>query len=70
MGAVLADDTDTALSISESDQFLAQQFYPHGGAVRPGNFFRQQRRNPVAPDQISHRRAGSCSSKKFIVLFG
>jgi hypothetical protein len=40
VGAMLADETDTALRVAEGDQLFAQQFYPCGRTVRSGNFFR------------------------------
>ena len=57
VGAVLADETDASLSVAKRNQIFAHKLYAYGRAVGGGNFFGEQRRDPVAPDQIAHRRS-------------
>jgi len=58
MATVLVQQADSPLSVTKSDEVLAEKAHAHGRAIRIGNFLRQQRRNPIAPEQTTHRGAG------------
>src|SRR6185437_9829375 len=55
--AVGADQPDTAGRVTERDQVLAEQAYPRWRSVRLGRLLGQQRRQPVPPKEVAHRRA-------------
>ena len=69
MGAEFVHHADAVLAVAERDQPLAEQFYPDRRAIGLRDFRRQQRRNPVAPHQRAHRRAGAGQCEE-VVLFG
>src|SRR5262249_60609445 len=68
MGAEFVHHADTALAVTECDQPLAKKLHVHRRAIRLGNLRRQKRRNPIAPQQISHWRTWVGAREK-IVLF-
>ncbi len=68
MGAELVHHADASGGVAERDQPLAEELQSHRRAVRLGDFGRQQRRNPIAPHQRAHRRAGA-GQREEIVLF-
>ncbi len=52
MGAEFVHQADAALRVAERDQALGQQLHAHRRAIRLRQLGRQQRRNPVAPEQM------------------
>lgn len=68
MRAMLAQQTDPSPRISKSDQIFAQEVDPNRRAVRRRDFFREQRWNPVTPDEFTHRRARPDAGQEFILL--
>jgi hypothetical protein len=58
MAAVLVQQADLAPSVTKSDEVLAEKSNSYGGTVGIGNFLREQSRNPIAPEQTTHRGAG------------
>ena len=56
MGAELVDQAVAAAAVAERDQPLGQQLHPHRRAVVLGQLLGQQRRHPVAAEQLAHRR--------------
>jgi hypothetical protein len=57
VGAELVDETVVAVVVTEGDQPLREQLDPHRWAVPLGEFVGQQRRDPVLPEHLAHRRA-------------
>ena len=62
------DQADLALRVAKRDQVLAEQLDAHGRAVGLRHFLDQQRRDPVAPEQVAHRRAGPDAGQAFVIL--
>src|SRR5690242_12103441 len=59
MGAELVDDADAPFAVAEGDQLLAEQLHAHRRAVALRQLPVEQRRDPVAPEKLAHRRAGT-----------
>jgi hypothetical protein len=59
MGAERADERGHAVRIPERHQIFAEQAHADRRAVAIGQFFGQQRRQPVAAEQLAHRGAGA-----------
>src|SRR6185437_9615836 len=59
MGAELLDEADAALRIAERHQLLAEQPHAHRRTVRLLELASEQRRHPVAAEQVAHERAGT-----------
>jgi hypothetical protein len=57
--AVVLDEADLAGGDAEGDQVLAQQADTHRRAIRLGQLTGEQDGDPVLPDEVPHRRAGS-----------
>src|SRR5690348_14968846 len=68
MCAGFVEDTDAALAVTECNQPLAQELYPHRRAVWLGELGRQQRRDPIPPDEMSHWRVRAGSAEKVVLL--
>jgi hypothetical protein len=58
MATVLVQQADFSLSVTKSDQVLAEKSHSYGGTVGIGNFLREQSRDPISPEQTTHRSAG------------
>src|SRR5215468_12721164 len=69
VGAVLGKQADASLSVSKSYQFLAQHAHPSGRAVTLGDFFGQERWNPVAPDKLAHGHSPVSLGKKLVIFY-
>ena len=67
MRTVRGDEADDAVRIAKRDQVFAEQAHARGRTVAFGHFFREQRREPVAAEQVAHRRAGSDSGEAFVI---
>ena len=59
MRAELVDQPESVLGIAEADELVAEQPHAHRRAIGLGQLFGEQRRQPVAPEKIAHRRARS-----------
>src|SRR6267143_4042609 len=70
VGAELVDQADSALRIAEGDQLLSEQFHANGRAVALRQLPVEQRGYPVAPEQLTHRRAGIRAGKETVHLGG
>src|SRR6185503_4740666 len=68
VGAELVDQAETVGSVAEGDQALGQELHPHGRAVGLGQLLGEQRRQPVAAEQLAHRRAGAGTDQQFILF--
>src|SRR5260221_746941 len=68
MGAELVDQADAPVAVAERDQLLAQQFHANRRAVALRQLRVEQRGYPVAPEQLTHRRAGAGAGEQFIHL--
>src|SRR5688572_1331971 len=66
VGAVLVQETDSSLSVAKSDEVFAEQTHAHGRTIGLGNFLREQRGNPITPEQTAHRRAGMHSGQQLV----
>jgi hypothetical protein len=64
----LVDEADAALRVAEGDQLLAQQLHPHRRTIRRGKLIAEQRRNPITPHELPHRRAGTGPRQQLIVF--
>src|SRR3989449_11408137 len=70
MSAELVDDADAPFAVAERDQLLSQQFHANRGAIALGQLPVEQRRYPIAPEQLAHRRTGARAGQEFILLLG
>src|SRR5205823_4247170 len=68
MRAELLQQTDAAIAIAEGDEVLAQQLDPHRRAVGLGQLARQQRRQPVPPQEFAGRRPRADSRDQLVLL--
>ena len=59
VGAEFLDQPDIPVAVAKRHQFFRQQRHPDGRAVLLRDFVRQQKGNPVPPEQIAHRRTGA-----------
>jgi len=66
MGTVFAHKPDPPLAVAKSNQVLAQETHAYRRTIRFGNFFRQQRGNPIAPEQTTHRPIGMHPSQQLV----
>ena len=62
------DDADVAVRIAKRYQIFAQQTHAHRRAVGFGQLFGKQRREPVAAEQVPHRRARTDTGEAFVIL--
>ena len=69
MRAFLIHNADAARGIAEGDQLLAEQFEPQRRPVRR-QFRRYERRDPVLPHELTHRRSRTNLGQDVIVLRG
>jgi hypothetical protein len=69
MRAQPVDQSNAARGVAEGHQPLAQQGNPHRVAIRTWQILAQQHRNPVASQQLAHRRALAHPRQTFILLF-
>jgi hypothetical protein len=69
MRAELVDQAIAALAVAEGDETLGQQLDAYRSAVVLGQFLRQQRRHPVAAEQVAHRRARPCLGQEVVLFF-
>src|SRR5688572_13748989 len=68
MSAELVDQAVAPLAVAERDHAFAQQLDPHRRTIVLRQFFGQQGRDPVAPEEIAHRGAGAGLGQE-VVLF-
>src|SRR5437762_4940663 len=68
MRTMLIDDTDHAATVAERKQLLAHHDDLFWRAVRLGQFFGKQYRQPEAAQQLAHRRSRAGLGQEFIVL--
>ncbi len=68
MGAEFVDEADAVFGIAEGDELLAQQLHPHRRTIRRRQLVGAQRRKPVAPHEIAHRRARAHFGQNLIVF--
>src|SRR5262249_9357825 len=70
MRAELFEQTDAAFRVAERHQVLAEQLYADRRAVRLGQLPGKQRRDPVTPDGVAHRRARADASDELVLFVG
>jgi hypothetical protein len=58
MATVLVQQADSPLSVTKSDEVLAEKSNSYGRTIGIGNFLRQQSWDPISPEQTTHRGAG------------
>src|SRR6516162_581054 len=68
MRAFLIHDTDTTRRIAEGDQLLVEKFESQWGPIRR-KFRRHQRRNPVLPHELTHRRSRTNPGQDFGIRY-
>src|SRR6185312_10211779 len=66
--AEFVEQTDAALAVAEGDEVFAEQPHPYRCAIGLGNLAGQQRRHPIAPHRLAHRRARTDPGDQFVVL--
>src|SRR5207244_9715211 len=66
--AELVDEAEASLRIAERDHAFAEKPEPHGWAVGPGQLLAEERRQPVAPEELAHRGAGIGANQELAVL--
>src|SRR5439155_5709105 len=66
--AEFVDKADTALAVAKADQTLAQQLNANRRAVGLRKLPRKKRRNPVAPQHVTHRGPRSRPRHQFVVF--
>src|SRR5215813_15571103 len=69
MGAELVDQSELAAGVAKRQQPLGQQLHPYRRTVVLGEFFGQQRGQPIAAEQLAARRSGAGLGQKIILLF-
>jgi len=67
--AEFVDQTIAALAVAKRDQPLRKELHPHWRVVVFRQFLRQQRRSPVAAEQLTHRGTGARLGNEFVLLF-
>src|SRR5438552_11680840 len=70
MRAEFVDDADAPFAVAERDQPLSEQLHANRRTVALRQFPVEQRRYPVTPEQLTHRRAGAGAGQEFIHLLG
>src|SRR5262249_60193140 len=70
MRAELFEQTDAAFRVAERHQVLAEQLHADRRAVGLGQLPREQRRDPVTPDGVAHRRARADASDELVLFVG
>ena len=68
--AVVLDQRGASGRGAKGDQVLAQEPDPDGRSVGLGQLARQQRRDPVLPDEVAHRRARADPTEELVVFPG
>jgi hypothetical protein len=68
MGAEFVDQTEPAKAVAKRNQPLRQKLDPHRRTVVCRQFLSQQRRQPVTPEKIAHRRAGAGPGDHFVLI--
>src|ERR1700739_615192 len=68
MRAELVHQSVAPFRVTERDQLFRQQAHTHRRTVILGQFLNQQRWDPVAPKQLTHRRSRTRPSEQ-IILF-
>src|SRR6185295_10438747 len=67
--AELVHQAEAVAAVAERDQPFREQLDAHRSTVRLGQLGRKQCRQPVAPEQRAHRRAGTGLSKQPVLLW-
>src|SRR6266700_561228 len=70
MGAELVHQSETALGIPKRNESLRQKLDAHRRAIRLRQLFRQHGRDPIAPEQVAHRRVRPGPGEKVVELAG
>src|SRR5204862_7683371 len=68
VGAELVDQPETVPGVAKCDEALREQLDPHRRAIRLGQLLGEQRRQPVAPEELAHRRARAGARQKFVLF--
>ncbi len=68
MRAELVDEADPALAVAKADELFAEELHANRRAIGLGQLARQQRRDPVAPQHLAHRRPRSDPGHQFVVF--
>src|SRR3954468_4691150 len=68
MRAELVDQPDAALRVAEGDEPLGEKLDPHRRTIRLGDLLRHQRRDPVAAEQVAHRRVRPGLGEEIVLL--
>ena len=70
MRATLGEHAKPALAVAEYDQILAEHARAHRRGIRFRHFFRQAGRQPVAAEQLAHRRVALDAAQQVVFLRG
>jgi hypothetical protein len=70
MGAIRIKQARVSISIAEGDQILAEKLNPNRRAICPWNLFRQKRRYPVPPEQVTHGGAWTSLGQHIVFFYG
>src|SRR5690242_21782843 len=57
MGAELVHQPDAALGVAKGDEALTEQLDAHRRAIRPRQLLGQHGGDPIAAEELAHRRA-------------
>ena len=66
--AELVDQAVLALGVAERDQALGEDLHAHGRAVVLGQLLREERRDPVLPEEVARRRPRPGPRQKLVDL--
>ena len=66
---MFVEETDLSVTIPERHVILAQQLDVHGIAMRLGQIAADQKGNPEATKNLSHRCSGSDTADEIVVVF-
>src|SRR5262249_46899527 len=70
MGAKLVDEADPTMGVAERDQAFRQNLGADRRTLRLRYLLRQQKWNPVATEQLAHRRPRTGAADEFVLLAG
>ena len=68
MRARLLNEADLSVGIPERDEVLAEQSHAHRIAVGIGDLLGEQGRQPVAAEDLAHRRGALDPGEQLVIL--
>src|SRR5207244_7538249 len=66
--AELVDQAEAILRVAKCYEFFRKNLYPDGRAIGLGQLGGEQRRQPVAAEELAHRRARAGAGQQFVLF--